>query len=481
MQFEIHTATWGKWHTDLFLSVALPTLLASHNLPALSNNHKVVYRIYTTPKWKDYLICSSIMKRLKTLVEVEYVLCRNDENYKALNHMDIWHDAANHAKTSKSIFVVVPPDTIWPNCVFENSLNALNRAGTKCVAVPYMLTVSETSVPALLENEESSFQKEIIDISARDLMQLVIDHFHPHLMVLSDNNPHGRPPLELMWPVEKEGFVVRCYTRELFMVDLLEIELTEHFYGQSFKNPDQYYLMRDSDEGFLVGLHALLKYSYIAHADRPLQPFDIAACSLVGANRAPLAWETGKKPILFHKSKRTDNKKWRTVIRSSLLFYHRAMILREALMVHEVVRDSGYGGGAARIISLILQSQDIDFAKKWRYRLSTTFIIEGDLDWDEKNKEKWQNLCKVGNEKILLEEIMKHIIPSRVILDEIVDGQTKTFEALGGVEYNFKREGEHILINGRLVVTNQITGEIKNVVIITQPDTRIKSNIPVGN
>ena len=151
------------------------------------------------------------------------------------------------------------------------------------------------------------------------------------------------------------------------------------------------------------------------------------------------------------------------------------MVLREALMVHEVVRDSGYAEGPAKIISLIIQSQNIDFAKKWRHRFSSTFIIEGDLDWDEKNKKKWQNLCKVGNEKILFEEIMKYTIPLRVILDKIVDGQTTVFEALGGVKYNFKREGEHILVNGRLVVTNQITGEIKNVVVITQPDIRIRS------
>src|SRR5689334_4148553 len=96
--FHFSTVVWGPWHVGAFLDVNLPSLLAPGNLPAFAARHKVIYRIFTSPRDVARIVASPAFKEAQTLVTIELIECPvdNAESPIAMHHL-LWRRSIDEA------------------------------------------------------------------------------------------------------------------------------------------------------------------------------------------------------------------------------------------------------------------------------------------------------------------------------------------------------------------------------------------------
>jgi len=456
MQFELHTAVWGDWHLSTFEKISLPSLLAPENIPALAQRYKVTYRIFTTPDGQRQIMAMPIYAVLRKYISVELVIMAKDNQTATLDHMLIWHRAYREAALNEVMLIMVPPDHIWPNGLFINAARRLESPEISAIAVPYILMVSETTVPEMRELFLDGADGQL-SIKAHELMQMAMRHMHPHSASLIYGAPHSRPALEVMWPVPKKGLLYRCYVRELFMVDTRRVGLTEHFYGTGMKNSKEIYLGTDSNEMVMGALHELTKYDSVHYPDRKLTPIDVAACSMVASNHAPFAWEMAQQPVYF-RLKENDVERWWHQERQSLLFFWKVIVNREFLYIREAARENE-ALNISLIISMMVQATDI--VDDWHHKAPFTILVPIDSAIHGDVKQQFIDLASPGNEERLISAVKNHIISGNAT--PTTQGESSTLETLGGQSLIISSVEEGLLINGRALVTHTMrVGDFEN-------------------
>ena len=149
MIVELHTTVWGDWHLEMYQRACLPTLMSSGNLPAISKNWEVQYRIYTTPGCATAIKTHPIFQQLEKVITPEFVIMADDGETSGIDHMSVWHEAYQDARNRGGIMMMIPPDHIWPDKVLPRTLSRIVDDGYVAVALPYVILVSETSVPEM--------------------------------------------------------------------------------------------------------------------------------------------------------------------------------------------------------------------------------------------------------------------------------------------------------------------------------------------
>jgi len=460
MHFELHTAVWGDWHLDMFEQINAPTMLSKNNLPALSSRYQTRYRIFTTPDGRRRIKKMPIFHKLSEVLPVEIVIMAKDRKTAAIDHMKIWHRAYADAKKSGAVLMLVPPDHIWPDGVFLNTAIKMEDPNISGVAVPYTILVSESSVPEMCERFGESLG-EGMTIKPSELIQLAMRHLHAHSAANLAGSRHSRAALEVLWPVPGKGLLYRCYVRELFAADTKRIQLTDHFYGTGVKDANEIYLATDSNEMFMGALHPLAQYASVHLRNRPLREIEVAACSMVGVNRAPYAWETARQPVYFRLNE-NDTERWTKQERESLLYFWRVIVNRELMYIREAAENNN-ALLAAQLISMILMATD--FVHRWRPRGPFTVFLPDDLAIHQAGKEEFLDLAALKNEERLFKMTLSHALSGRVHLEETSLSEGQALTTLGGNKLEVAMMNGKPRINGRATVTKTIViGDAGNVV-----------------
>ena len=71
IRYEIYVTVWGERFVKKFLSFALKSQLAPGNLPMLSANSSVLYRIYTDKGSREFF--EPEISKLQAILEVEFI------------------------------------------------------------------------------------------------------------------------------------------------------------------------------------------------------------------------------------------------------------------------------------------------------------------------------------------------------------------------------------------------------------------------
>ena len=245
------TSVWGEQFCDTFLSVTLPCLLSTGNIPSISDKSSCVYKIFTSPESRKVIEQSAAVGRLRQYVDIEIRLIEGRSGNKYDTSSDCYRIATREAHNAGAATVYLIPDMVFADGGIASCIDVL-RSGKRAILSLGLRTVRNTLAPELLKN----FCKDgSICIRPRELVRLAIGHLHPitesHFYEGTSSTFH---PAAFCWPVTEDGFVVHSF--HLQPIALYPCSASAEFSGtidddlllQSGFSEDQIHIVCDSDE-----------------------------------------------------------------------------------------------------------------------------------------------------------------------------------------------------------------------------------------
>lgn len=397
--FTLTTCVWGDEHIGVMASAMLPTLLAPLNLPELAKSFDLTYRISTTHHDGETLKKLPAMSRIARHAKVEFIFTE-ERAPASIHHINWYQRAIADARADGSLLAVVPPDVIWSNNTF-GSMGRRMAEGYLGTAMPYLRVISETIAPEIaampLESNGS------LDIPGGEVLRLGIKHLHPLTAVAVSENCHGRPSLEMIWPVGSEGFLLRHVNRELFSFDPKQLDLTEFWYAGSKTRPDDIHVVSDSDDMLMLSFAPLSKDIPILLQDRPITAFDVAKSSLHPLNDTPLSGYFAQHYVRLHYGAMTP-RLWQSVEQTSDVVYEAVLATRDITQIWQALRQTERCTVACRLISAALYGADL--ARRWPLSGPVTMIVPTDQAFAGRNP--WPLLAE-GAKEHFLDWLLKHV------------------------------------------------------------------------
>ena len=258
INFQFITVVWGKPYVDLLVNVAIPSQMASGNLPSFQYLETSTYIIYTTSEDREALDNSPAFGHLSQLMPTEIRLIDDIDLHK--NKYGIASEcqkrALSSAKNSDVAFVWLYPDVVWPDGALTN-MGRIAASGKRAVMHMGLSAVTETCVSEILR-EHHHKDSDTISIPPRDLVKLAIKHFDPILNTLFWNSDKfNTSPSQLYWEVPNEGLIAHwfhlvplmVYPRNNICGFTSSIDSGD-FVKQAGLSTDDIYVAEDSDEIF---------------------------------------------------------------------------------------------------------------------------------------------------------------------------------------------------------------------------------------
>jgi uncharacterized surface protein with fasciclin (FAS1) repeats len=367
--FHLITNVWGERHTATFLQSTLPNVMSSGNLPALARAHEVRYRIYTTPADRARIESSAPGQRLARLVNVEFVTPLGERKPDVSHHVHWFHRTAAEAKREGAIAVFVPPDTLWSDGSFRR-LGEVMAQGYKAVANPFLQVVAETCVPEILERFGGQPDGNLC-IPAGALYDLAKRHLHPLTALAMPGSPHGRPALELYWPVPREGIVSRFAVRELFAFDPRRCPITFLWYAGGKEDREGIYFASGPEDIGMLSVDHLDKYIENYIVGHTVTAADVVRSTLHPWNNTEQTRTFARQPIEWHAGQTTLSS-WRRTEARATLAMREVEVRRSAQRLWTLLRDIGCDR-AAGILALVLEATPL--ARRWRTEVPLTVFV----------------------------------------------------------------------------------------------------------
>jgi Flp pilus assembly protein TadD/predicted O-methyltransferase YrrM len=280
--FHFIVMVWGEAHTDLFLKISLPSLLAAGNLPSIRHIGPTGSRfhIYTTAEDAKRIKASPLSAQLDKILPVDIHLlldnlktnCPSERMGLCYNHL------LNAFMKDDGAMVWIPPDAVWSDQSFAN-LYRIAMSGKRVVAPPCFRVAKETFLPVLQEN---FLQKDgTLCVPPQQLLNIALKHLHPITKTWLWRAPEFTSwPAVMLWKVGQEGLLARYFhafplmfypeTRGL----LMNISPSDSLDGGPYlsniiKDQESIYMVKDSDEIFCCEVSPS---SYRVHPETPGGP-----------------------------------------------------------------------------------------------------------------------------------------------------------------------------------------------------------------
>ena len=206
MRFHLLSVFWGDEFTDRFGRIALRSLLAPGNLPALAAAHRVVYHIHTSAADADRLSADPAFQEVGKYVEyrVHKVSLTETERRNPSTHWMLWHRGAAQLDQDEDVLITVAPDHLFSRDAMTRWA-ALFLDGKLAMFCPGVQVVLET----LQEEIERSFPVPgPIDVGIDDLHAMMLGHLHPMKITMLRGSPRCiLHPEEHLRPIDGYGFV----------------------------------------------------------------------------------------------------------------------------------------------------------------------------------------------------------------------------------------------------------------------------------
>ncbi len=372
----IVTAVWGPWHLDAWLEAALPTLLASGNLPALAARHGVTYQINTRAGDLARIRAAPSFQRLAALVPVSLQVIADerqlDDPIEA--HGTLWRIAIDEAARSGRFAFLLPPDLLWSDGSLGHVAELLAQ-GKAALFAAFPRVASNSFLPAFRARFAAS--GDAVALTGRALVGWCLEHLHPLMAAHARASAFFPMHAEMaIWPVPDEGLAVRAFSRELMVFDAARLRLNRLFLLDGPLAWDDLHMVDDSDRLFAVSLAPLGKDVAWHTAPWRTRPLDVAQWSL--AFDSPSNDLVAAARIRWHVGPTTEPR-WRPVELAGALFSRRTAVEREALRVlaHLARIDSVRTAEVRQLLALALLSGRLTRALRGlpRRRDRTAFVF----------------------------------------------------------------------------------------------------------
>jgi len=339
LKMNIITVVWGDWHINAFLGLNVRTLLAAGNLPALSASYSVIYDIYTRSADTAAISAHENFRRLQTLATVrlhaiaEQLVSEHGASDPIRVHHETWGAAIATARGEGAFVLLMPPDVAWSDGSLRHVADLMRR-GRKIIYNFYLRVVSDTFAEEFLEKYGAN--EPAIGVAARELVRFSMRHIHPLMAAYTRSWENFPDHTEMIiWPVAREGLLVRTLARECFLFDPSIYPLDGRNLVARAAAPGDMEFITDSDALFAISLTPIGK-----DLDRWLatpKTIDVAWLGYWWLEYdSPINDMTAAAKVRIHDVELTE-KKWRQVEFGSDLLIRRAAMYREAYRAWRLV------------------------------------------------------------------------------------------------------------------------------------------------
>lgn len=458
MLIHLSTVVWGPWHTQAYLEVNLPSLLASGNLPALAARHQAEYFIYTTEEDIPRIEASAAFIRARAILPIKLIAIQLSAHPDPIAaHHAYWRESMEEARRGGAILVFIPPDVIWANGAFAH-VAAVIDSGKRAILMTYLRVISETVV-AEVKTRFGNSDASIVDAPARSLVALALRHLHPlTLTYVRDSQNFPVHPEFILWTVPGEGLLMRILAREVFAIDPNLFELTPQALLAKKPDLDTVHFVSESDDLFAMSLAPFAKDVEWYLKPTALSVLDIARWWLI--YDSPANDVLARQYFRFHTTEMTPAKWRRAEIESDYL-------IRRLIATREVLRAIvGIPRPELKSIKLVvliaLTQAKLATAVPWTGGL--TFLLP-----DEQAMYLWLRSTSedllAGNARALLDVIRGHILLDKV---DFFSGRDAVLRAAdGGTRYLTWQNGspliDGVFLNAALKVGDHVGYAIATV------------------
>jgi hypothetical protein len=292
MKIHILTIVWGAPFIEVFLGYGLPSLASEGNLPSLAKEHEVVYRIYTTRPEAEVMAAHPLVRRLSSLIQVEFpdidspqvleamqVFDRMESyNYRRMNGGGM--DGLRHAWKEQAGVIFVGPDNIYSDGALARVARAV-RNGKRGVLLSPLAILPDGFLPAL----ESSFplnEAGARTLPPRELTRLGLRHCHSWMAGAFVDSAWSTVLSSLYWHVGPEGILARSWhlhplylnpqrcARDFF------ISHDNDFVSQVIDDVRELEIIQDSDEICFIDLQPADTQRFSRTVKEPFTPLRYA-------------------------------------------------------------------------------------------------------------------------------------------------------------------------------------------------------------
>ena len=228
MRFHLLSVFWGDEFTDRFARIALRSMLAPGNLPALASAHRIVYHIHTTAADAKRLSEHPVYQEVGRYVElrIHKVSLNENERRNPGSHWMLWHRGAALLDHADDVLITVAPDHLFSGDALSRWA-ALFLDGKLAVYCPGVQVVLET----LQEEIEQAFPAPgPIDVPIDDLHGMMLRHFHAVKITMLRGNPRCLiHPEEHLRAIDGHGLVQNVLGSHAVAFRPRAIRMNRHF------------------------------------------------------------------------------------------------------------------------------------------------------------------------------------------------------------------------------------------------------------
>ncbi|MDR4493603.1 MAG: hypothetical protein AB7P17_12740 [Nitrospirales bacterium] len=263
--FYFTVVFWGAEHRGYFTDLLLASLLSPRNIPALNKARRNKFLIVTTLQDWTILQDHALFQLLCQYVEpVFFEMPFPEKHDQKMLVMSRGHKLVSmKAYEDEAYGVYVTPDLILSDGSVA-AMEQLAEQGRKvvlCVAIRFR---QETMLPVM---EERNFLKQgqPLAISSRELMGMALQNLHSETLRYEFEAPHFADfPISVYWWASPDkGMIIHSFSWAPLVVDYGALEhhdtqtfdnwtLDGDYIHRNFPNPDDVYVVTDSDEISLV-------------------------------------------------------------------------------------------------------------------------------------------------------------------------------------------------------------------------------------
>jgi hypothetical protein len=215
-------AVWGEHHSNLFLEFALPSLLASGNIPVLTEHFECDFEFLTMLEDVDRIRDSSAVKALSGLVSVHFTEI-DDLQFRhsygiLLTYAFARGIAARKDEMTNTYFVFLNADFVFSDGSLRSMLAALQE-GYQAVVVPSFRCISEDFTAQMRDRLEHTREgMPVLSLSGRSMVRSALDLIHPTFAAktVNQDGPFTTLVNQFLWKVDDDTMVGRFYL--LFML-----------------------------------------------------------------------------------------------------------------------------------------------------------------------------------------------------------------------------------------------------------------------
>jgi hypothetical protein len=405
---HILTAVWGAWHTDAFINLNLPSILAPGNLPAFARQIDTTYVIGTSVSDSKIIKDSPAYRLLQKIARVR-IVAYNDAAFGApvATHMKIWRDGVKAAERRGAFFLTNPADMVWADGSFRTVADRF-EAGKKAVYAMFARVVDETFRE---EAQRPSGQEVPLSLPPRRMMELTLRHLHPfHAAYLRDSDQFPFHAEYIYWPVPGEGLLMRSLATTALAFHAREYAVNSNFSLAFVKDPDDIAFINDSDEICGVSLTPLLKDRSWYTKSRPIDLDEVGSWWITFDGPAHLA--LAQQKFRFHTNGGTSDR-WRRAGQMSGFFVLQALISREMIRLARLLKQN-FCVKAAEYLATALYAGRL--RRRWHLRGPVSIFAPDDSSLARHAGPNFERLLLPGHEKELADFMFAHVVPDRLAL-----------------------------------------------------------------